>query len=72
MNIEKNNNFPWDTLETTNLMNPLEVIAFHIYKLTLETEMKKEKNIKKSSMLLASYLESDMVKKEEKLECSQK
>lgn len=66
MEQEKKNNFPWETLDTTTIMNPDELLSYLLYMLSLR------KNNKRLMTTLASYAVRDAKKKEETSKCFQK
>lgn len=70
MTIEKKDNYPWETLDTTSLMNPEELLAYHLYKQSLTQGNKKEE--KNNRQLIAGYLQRISPKKEESTRCFQK
>lgn len=70
MNLDKKDNYPWETLDTTSLMNPEELMTYHLYKLSLTRGNKKEE--KNNRQWIAGYLQKTSQKKEESIKCFQK
>ncbi len=71
MDREKNE-FPWETMDTTVLMMPEELLAYHLYRLKLEETRKREKQIVNNRKTIVSYLVREKIEKEEKSRCFQK
>lgn len=70
VNIEKKDHYPWEALDTTSLMNPEELLTYHLYKLSIMRGNKKEE--KNNRRLIAGYLQKISLKKEESSRCFQK
>ncbi len=71
MNEEKKDKFPWEMMDTTTLMLPEELLAYHLYRLNEEKKTKREKGIKDQTALVSSYRARE-IEKEEKSPCFQK
>ena len=72
MNSASKNKFPWDTMDTTVIMTPEEIVAYHLYRLRLEQKNKREKGIKDNRNVLRFYLQKEYREKEEDSRCFQK
>lgn len=72
MNRDKKEQFPWETMDTTTLMVPEEIITYHICRLEEEQSAKREKGIKENRAIVSSYLNKISPKKEDDLPCSQR
>ena len=72
MNKEKKDHFPWETMDTTTLMIPEELITYHICRLEEDLDSKREKGIKENRAIIVSYLNMISPKKEDESPCSQR
>lgn len=72
MNTEKKNTYPWETLDTTTLMLPEEIIAYHLYKLKEEERRKRDRGVRENRVIISSYLKRIAKEKEENQTCFQK
>lgn len=72
MNEEKKGSYPWETLDTTTLFLPEELIAYHIYRLTGESKNKKSGDNSREKRYIKYYLPKGELEEEEVKTCSQK
>lgn len=69
MSIEKKNKYPFDTLDTTTIWDPTELIAYHTYRREESKKMKRKKQEQKEVTIIKSYLRENTNKKQEVGKC---
>lgn len=72
MNEEKKGHYPWETLDTTMLFLPEELLAYHIYRLMREAKNKKKNGNSQEKKYIKYYLSKDELETREVKTCSQK
>lgn len=69
--MQEKNKYPWELLDTTTIMNPLEILAYHTF---LYKECKKNMGVKQKEedlAIISSYLVQEKMKKLEVGKCLQ-
>ena len=56
--------YSWDSLETTTLILPMELLTFYLYKYQLDSKSKKEVQSKEDLYFINYYLNILQIKKE--------
>lgn len=55
MNLPPQNSYSWESLETTTLVLPNELLVYYLYKYNLDVKAKKESAIKEDLCLIDYY-----------------
>jgi hypothetical protein len=68
MDNKNTNRYQWDTLDVTVLVDPIEIIAYHLYRYLNKVE-KKESVTKQDLNIVKSYLRKESKKEVEVESC---
>ena len=62
----ENNKYPWELIDTTNLMIPSEILVYHLYRYERLVKNKQIKEAIKEAEIIKSYIDKENKESEEK------